>query len=168
MPVEDRRPRGQDGGGEHDSSLATAPKIVAWTPRDRYRPAMVLAVAGLAIAAAMALFGLPGVDLHPITHRWGIMDPLCGGTRAARFTMMGDLGQAWRYNPLGIIVVMGAALAIARAGYGAVTHRWLTLEWSALPPLTKRIVFAVGVLALVALEVRQQGRAEMLMAGTGL
>lgn len=168
MPVEDRRPRGQGGGGEHDGSLAAAPTIMAWTPRDRYWPATVLAVVGLGVAAAMALFGLPGVDLHPITHRWGIMDPLCGGTRAARYTMVGDLGQAWRYNPLGIVVVMGAALAIVRAGYGAATHRWLTLQWSVLPLRTKRLVFALGVLAVVALEIRQQGRAELLMAGTGL
>ena len=122
MPVEDRRPRGQ-GSGERYGSLAAAPTIMAWTTRDRYGPATVLAVVGLGVAAAMALFGLPGVDLHPITHRWGIMDPLCGGTRAARYTMVGDLGQAWRYNPLGIVVVMGAALAIVRAGYG-VAHRW--------------------------------------------
>ncbi|WP_300405032.1 DUF2752 domain-containing protein [Nocardioides sp.] len=167
MPVEDRRPRGQ-GSGERYGSLAAAPTIMAWTPRDRYWPATVLAVVGLGVAAAMALFGLPGVDLHPITHRWGIMDPLCGGTRAARYTMVGDLGQAWRYNPLGIVVVMGAALAIVRAGYGAATHRWLTLQWSVLPLRTKRLVFALGVLAVVALEIRQQGRAELLMAGTGL
>lgn len=82
--------------------------------------------------------------------------------------MVGDLGQAWRYNPLGIVVVVGAALAIVRAGLGVATHRWLTLQWSALPSSTKRLVFALAVLAVVALEIRQQGRADLLMAGTGL
>ena len=44
----------------------------------------------------------------------------------------------------------------------------MTLQWSVLPLRTKRLVFALAVLAVVALEIRQQGRAELLMAGTGL
>ena len=32
----------------------------------------------------------------------------------------------------------------------------------------KRVVFAPAVLAVVVLEIRQQGRTELLMAGTGL
>lgn len=136
---------------------------VFWRARDDYWPATILALAGLVIAAAMALFGLPGVDLHPITHQWGIMDPLCGGTRAARYTMMGELGQAWRYNPLGIVSVLGASVVLVRAGYGLVARRWVTLQFSPTSR-TKWLLAAVFVLGFAVLEVRQQGRAELLMA----
>jgi hypothetical protein len=52
---------------------------VVWEPVDRHRWAGLLAVAGLAAGGAMAIFGLPPVDLHGPLHYAGIMDPLCGG-----------------------------------------------------------------------------------------
>lgn len=45
-----------------------------WEPRDHHRWATALALVGLTIAAAMALFGLPPVDLHPPMHHLGIMN----------------------------------------------------------------------------------------------
>ena len=66
---------------------------------------------GASIAVAMAIYGLPAVDLHPPLHRLGIMDPLCGGTRAARYAAQGRFEDAWTYNPLGIVAVYGALLA---------------------------------------------------------
>lgn len=157
-------PVGEQHQARQGGFLDGARRIVTWKERDAYRPATILALVGLTVAAAMALFGLPGVDLHPITHRWGIMDPLCGGTRAARYTMLGELGLAWRrYNPLGIAVVIGAALALARAGYGVAINRWLTLHWSA-SSRAKRVVVALVVSGVVALEVRQQGRSDLLMS----
>jgi len=127
--------------------------------------ATALALVGLAVAAAMAIFGLPPVDLHGPLHRLGIMDPLCGGTRAARLTAQGHLAQAWTYNPLGIVAVLGAAGVVLRTAAGAVTGRWVNLH-ARLTRRQNRSLLLVLVIATVALEVRQQLRADLLIAGT--
>ena len=133
--------------------------------RDRHRWLTALAVLALAIAAAMAILGLPPVDLHGPLHRFGIMDPLCGGTRAARYTAQGNLAEAWRYNPLSIVIVLSAGIAILRAAVGLLSRRWVTLSigWT---PVRRRWVVAIVVGLLVVLEIRQQLRADLLMAGT--
>lgn len=133
--------------------------------RDRHRWASLIAVALLAAAIVMAVFGLPAVDLHGPLHRIGIMDPLCGGTRAARYTAQGHLGLAWRYNPLGIVTVIVGALLVARTAAGIATHRWITphITWTRRG---RRIVVVLGIALLAVLEIRQQGRADLLMTGT--
>lgn len=113
----------------------------------------------------MAVFGLPPVDLHGPLHHVGIMDPLCGGTRAAAYTGRGEWPLAWRYNPLWILAVLAAALAGLRAGIGALTGRWVTLS-VAWTPRRVRVVLVTATVLLVALTVRQQFRAELLIAGT--
>lgn len=138
---------------------------LTWEPKDHHRWVTGIALVGLLIAAAMALFGLPPVDLHPPIHRLGIMDPLCGGTRAARFAAQGRLTQAWRYNPLGIAVVLGALLALLRTGVGLWTHRWVTMR-VAWTPKRRRVVMVVVILLVGALEIRQQMRADLLISGT--
>jgi hypothetical protein len=124
-----------------------------------------LSLALLAIAVGMAVFGLPPVDLHGPLHRFGIMDPFCGGTRAARYTALGQWGLAWKYNPLGIATVVAVVLLSVRATIGWLTGRWLTMtvSWS------RRGFWVAAVIAtalLVVLEIRQQGRADLLMQGT--
>ena len=142
---------------------ATAPQL-SWQPSD-YHPLITAAgLLGLTVAVAMALWGLPPVDLHGPLHRIGVMDPLCGGTRAAYFTMRGDLTQAWVYNPLGIVAVLAAVTAASRILVRVVTGRWLTVTY-AWTPRRRRIVFAVAVALLVVLEIRQQLRADLLVAG---
>ncbi len=133
--------------------------------RDRHRWVTLLAVAGVTIAAAMAVFGLPPLPLHGPQHYLGIMSPTCGGTRAARFTAQGDLAQAWRYNPLGIAAVLGATLAVLRAVVGAATGRWVnaSMSWTSR---RRRIAIVVVLVLVVLLEVRQQTRADLLIAGT--
>lgn len=133
--------------------------------RDRYWWATAASVGLLAIAAAMATFGLPPIDLHGPNHWFGIMDPLCGGTRAARYTALGEWGLAWKYNPLGIVTVLLVAVLVLRAAVGLITRRWIAVDiyW------TRRGRWVVGLilgLLLIALEIRQQGRADLLMAGT--
>jgi hypothetical protein len=125
----------------------------------------VVALAGLTLAAVMAVFGLPPVDLHGPLHRFGIMGPFCGGTRAARLTAQGEWALAWQYNPLGVAAVLGAAAVTLRAVVGLVSGRWLTaqLHWT---PWRRRVVVVVGVALLVALMVRQQLRADLLIEGT--
>ena len=82
----------------------------SWGSRDGHRGVTCLAALGATTAVAIAIFGLPGIDLHPPLHRLGIMDPLCGGTRAARYAAQGQLAEAWTYNPLGIVTVYGAGV----------------------------------------------------------
>jgi len=133
--------------------------------RDRHGWLTGLALLALVIAATMAIFGLPPVDLHSPLHKVGIMDPFCGGTRAARYTAQGNLVEAWRYNPLSIVIVYGAGTAILRAAVGFLTGRWITVTigWN---PRWRRWAIAVVVLLLLLLEIRQQMRADLLMAGT--
>ena len=125
----------------------------------------VVGVIGAAAAVAMAVFGLPPVDLHGPLHRYGVMDPLCGGTRSAWYTVQGRIALAWRYNPLGIVTVLAAVAALLRAALAVSTGRWLdvAVTWT---PRRRLFVAVVGIMLLAVLEVRQQARADLLTAGT--
>ncbi|ABL83291.1 MULTISPECIES: DUF2752 domain-containing protein [unclassified Nocardioides] len=148
------------------SGPVTADRLrITWSPRDEWRTLTALAVVGALLAAAMALFGLPPVDLHGPLHRMGIMDPFCGGTRATRFAARGDLGRAWTYNPLGVVVVLGALGVLGRAVVGVASRRWLTVEVR-LGRRGRQVVLAVVILLLVALEIRQQSRVDLLLVPT--
>lgn len=138
------------------------PELVSWDPRDQYRWLGPLAGAVLVIGASMAAFGLPPVDLHGPLHYLGIMDPLCGGTRGVRLALRGDLGGAWRYNPLSIPVVAAALVALVRHAFGSVTGRWVTLRIARPWPL-----LITGAVLLAALEVNQQAHADLLRTGPG-
>jgi hypothetical protein len=130
-------------------------------PVDGHRALTGVAVVGVAAAIGLAVLGLPNVDLHGPLHQWGVMDPFCGGTRAARYAMQGQLGRAWTYNPLGIVAVGVAIAGTGRAVMGVVSGRWVNvrMSWS---PRRRQLVLAVVVIVLVVLEVRQQSLAEML------
>ncbi len=93
------------------------------------------------------------------------MDPLCGGTRAARYTAQGNLSEAWRYNPLSIVIVCGAALIIVRTVVGFISHRWVTIS-IAWTPARRRWAIVIIIVLVALLEIRQQMRADLLMAGT--
>lgn len=133
--------------------------------RDRYRWITLGATGLVAAAGAMAVFGLPPIDLHGPLHWYGIMDPLCGGTRAARLTVLGRWDEAWRYNPLGILSVLVVSLLLLRGVIGVTTGRWATLQttWTRR---ARRVAVVVAVILVVLLEIRQQGRAELLMSDT--
>ena len=104
-----------------ESRMRTGQAFAAatWGSRDGHRGVTYLAALGAVAAIALAAFGIPAVDLHPPLHHVGIMDPLCGGTRAARYAAQGQVAQAWTYNPLGIVTVYGAGVALLRAALGA-------------------------------------------------
>lgn len=128
-------------------------------------PVTVLAATGATTAVGLAVFGLPSLDLHGPLHFVGIMDPLCGGTRALRLATQGHWAQSWAYNPLGIPVLIGFVTLVLRAAVGLVTDRWYTLRvgW------TRRrawIAIAVILALTVALEARQQSIATLLMGRT--
>lgn len=133
-----------------------------WSKTDGMRLVTWIGLAGLVAAAVMARFGLPPVDLHGPLHRMGIMDPLCGGTRAARLTAQGKLVDALRYNPLGILATSAAAVAVLRLAVGLTARRWLNVQ-VAWTPRRRRIAWALLIIATVALEIRQQGRSDLLL-----
>jgi hypothetical protein len=116
---------------------------------------------GVTAAVVMSIAGLPAVDLHGPLHYIGIMDPLCGGTRAARYTMRGEFALAWKYNPLGILAVTGAVAAAGRVVVGLLTRHWLTVAITWTPP-RRRVVIGLILAAAAVLEVRQQLLASLL------
>ena len=134
----------------------------SWLSTDRHRWATAVGVTGAAIAAVMAIAGLPPVDLHGVLHHLGVMDPLCGGTRSARLAAQGRWSAAWQYNPLGIAADLAAALAVLRAVAGWLTGRWLAVTFSWTPG-RRRTVLGLGLALLLALEIRQQLRADLLV-----
>ena len=139
--------------------------ILRWAAHDELRAISAVGVLGLIATLLLATRGLPPTDLHGPLHTAGIMDPLCGGTRAARLTARGDLAEAWRYNPLGIAATLAAAAASLRLVVGHLTHRWITIE-VAWTPRRIRTALLLAALTTFLLEVRQQGRADLLLGGS--
>lgn len=128
---------------------------------DGHRLATVVALGVVVVAAVLAVTGLPSIDLHGPLHRMGIMDPLCGGTRAARLTILGQWGLAWTYNPMGLLTVLGAAALVVRSVVGALTHRWINVSWCPSARL-RWLLISVGIVVLAMLEIRQQSLAWLL------
>ncbi|CCB75450.1 MULTISPECIES: DUF2752 domain-containing protein [Streptomycetaceae] len=131
------------------------PLTVGWEDRDAHPRAVPLALAGGAGAAAMAVFGLPPVDLHGPLHFLGVMDPLCGMTRASRLLVLGHIGDALRYNPAAPALAAGAVAALVKAAWGRAVGRWCTVRlsrhgWAAL----------FWVLVIAGWETNQQADAE--------
>ena len=112
---------------------------------------------GTLLALALARFGLPPIDLHTPLHRAGIMDPLCGMTRATRYLAQIRVRDALRYNPASPALPVAAVALWTRMLHGWWTGNWITIRirWSA------RLVVAV-VLAVALLEVRQQMNTDLL------
>lgn len=149
----------------HDPSASPRAWRVTVAQRDGHRWITWAALFLGLVAAGMAIFGLPPIDMHGPLHRVGIMTPSCGGTRAARYAAQGEWALAWQYNPLGLFTVVAAALLALRAGIGLLARRWINIEvhWTRRRRL---IVTGVILLLLALLEVRQQGRADLLMTDT--
>jgi len=87
-------------------------------PVDRYPWWTRLALAGAATIALLAVAGLPPIDLHGPLHWLGIMDPLCGGTRAVYLTMHGHPADAVHYNPAAPFVPVATLVLLVRAVVG--------------------------------------------------
>lgn len=124
---------------------------------DRHRTLTRLAVAGLAVGVALAIFGLPPMDIHSPLHHLGIMDPACGMTRGTRLTLRGDYAGAMEYNPAAPLVPLGGLALVARWAVGRITGRWVDLSVRWTPPLV-----AVTAVALALLWIRQQANVDLL------
>jgi hypothetical protein len=138
--------------------------VLTWTvsPRNPWPILTLVAAAGLALAAVLAVAGLPTIDMHGPIHHLGIMDPTCGGTRSVRLATLGQWSASWRYNPIGVPLVLGAILLLARAGLGVLSGRWVSVRigWTRS---RARAVTAVAVVLVVALEINQQAHAALLL-----
>jgi hypothetical protein len=134
------------------------PITVRWGDTPGSSPLTLLAVSAVVGAFLLAWLGLPPVDLHSPLHRMGIMDPLCGMTRAARALALGELKTAWTYNPGIFLLSVGAGFVLARDAMGMVWKRWLVVQigW-------RRTVLFVAVVLLLALWWRQQMHAELFL-----
>lgn len=146
-----------------ESALRRARVWVEVERRDRWQPVTWIATVAAVIAVVMAIVGLPPVDLHMPQHHAGIMDPLCGGTRAVRLAALGDWAQSWRYNPIGIPVLIVCVLLVQRALVGWVSGRWVSLRvrWTRRG---KCLAWIVAAVLVVLLEINQQAHAELLMS----
>lgn len=159
------RPVGRRGPVLHADAVSQPSPLAAISRSDDHRLLTWLALGGFTVALGIAVLGLPTLDLHGPLHRLGIMDPFCGGTRAARYTMLGQFALAWTYNPLGIVAVGVALLATVRAVVGFVFHRWINLH-VAITPRLRWLLVGILVVVLMTLEVRQQSIAPLLMQST--
>jgi hypothetical membrane protein len=136
------------------------PIAVTWHDQDGAAQFTLLAAALVVGAVALRLIGVPPVNIHGPLHFIGVMDPLCGGTRATFLLMSGDLGGAAEYNPLVFPLSIAVLGLLARAAAGLLTGRWLGVS---LRLVSRRVLQAAAVLVLVAVEVRQQLNADLLM-----
>jgi hypothetical protein len=129
-----------------------------WRAVDEYRGLTLAAIAGGLVALGMARFGLPPVDIHLPLHYLGVMDPLCGMTRAVTATARGDITTALVYNPGILLLGLGAGCLYLRVAIGLVSGQWLavTLE-------RRRTMIMIAVLMTLALWVNQQMHADLLM-----
>lgn len=137
---------------------------VSVEPVDTHRRLTALSAVGLLAAGVLAVTGVPSVDLHGPLHYLGIMDPLCGGTRAAFLLARGDWGAAWTYNPIVFPLAAAAVALVVRTALGVVSARWLAIRVA-----RRRVLVVVLVIALAALEARQQSHSGLLRsAWTGM
>lgn len=131
-----------------------------WSRRDSYPGLTAMAVVGAIAFLGLRVFGLPSVDLHTPLHYAGIMDPLCGMTRAMWLIGNARLGEAWDYNPGVYALATSGSFLVVRAVVGSATRRWLT--WRGLP---RRFVWVVLAVAVAVLWINQQANADLLMSG---
>jgi hypothetical protein len=91
--------------------------------------ALVVALAVLVMAIFATLLyhrwpaGLswyPGCLFHKVT---GLHCPGCGMTRAAYATLHGDLGRAFRMNPVGMVLLPVGMMALALESVGWIRNR---------------------------------------------
>jgi hypothetical protein len=112
---------------------------------------------GTLIALCLAAFGPPHADLHGPLHYFGVMDPLCGGTRSVYLTLHGRLREALLYNPAAPLLVVAALAILFRATAGWLTGAWLSVK------LPRLIVVRLLLVTLVLLDMNQQSHAALLM-----
>lgn len=131
-------------------------RLMRVEPVDRYPWWTPVGLVAAAATVLLAVVGLPAVDLHGPLHYFGIMDPLCGGTRSVYLATHGHLAAAIQYNPAAPLVPLVTLALLARAFVGRAFGYWMT------PSRPRPAVVVCAIAALVALEINQQLHAELL------
>lgn len=143
-------------GGDVAETNTRRSRVVRTSANPPYPWLTWLCLAAVFAAGALAVVGVPPIDIHGPLHYAGIMDPLCGGTRATYLVMHGDLRRGWEYNPAVPVLVVAVVVVLVWSFAGRAMGRWITI---AVP---RRIGLMIVVAALVALEVNQQSHAALL------
>jgi hypothetical protein len=130
----------------------------SWQDRDQALTLTATVMVGCLAATALALFGLPPVDLHGPWHYVGVMDPLCGMTRAVRLLALGHIRRAVAYNPASPLLGIFGVVVLLRAGIGWTRGQWLRLEVHPAPWTLTALALLVGLLWA-----HQQTHAALLM-----
>lgn len=132
--------------------------FLRWENHDRHTALTQLAVVGLAAALLMGVFGQPPYGFHGPLHYLGIMSPTCGMSRGVMWITRGNIALAFEYNPASLLALPAGLVALVRAVFGRFTGRWPNFFF-------RRNWWMLGLLvaAAVALTVRQQLHAELLM-----
>lgn len=120
----------------------------------RLRPARALILAGvlacgLAASIWLASQGVGSLPVRCVLHDvTGLHCPGCGMTRATYAAMHGEFGRAFRFNPLGVLLLPVALLAMAPGVW-----RWLhdlpprpERRWARLGAILAGLVIAFGIL----------------------
>ena len=128
--------------------------------RDDLRAATAVSVVGVLLALALARFGLSSwPDLHPPLHRLGVMDPLCGMTRAVRYLALLRVRKALHYNPASPLLPLATVALWSRSLHGWRTGHWIRVR---VIPTDRRVVGLAVAVGLVLLEIHQQMNATLL------
>lgn len=130
---------------------------IHWEPRDAFPGLTAIALMGSVGFVGLAAFGLPNVEVHSPLHYLGVMDPLCGMTRAMYWLSAGDAASAWRFNPGSFAVAAFGMTFTSRALVGRVTGKWLEVAL-----LSRRVVWFILAVAILTLWVNQQAHADLL------
>lgn len=127
--------------------------MIVTVGRDRFAAITWSVITLLGAAMVLRLVGVPPIDVHGLLHYVGIMDPLCGGTRAMYLLATGDIEGAARYNPVMFPLVTAMVAVLARAMVGRTTGRWWHVQ---LSRTTTRVLIVGFIVGMAALTVRQQ------------
>lgn len=92
-----------------------------WVGEDNFRWLAWLVAAGVVASGALAVFGMPPIDLQGPLHVLGLMGPTCGMTRAVRHLALGQVALALRYNPAVAVLPVTVLAVTGRVLYGAAT-----------------------------------------------
>lgn len=133
--------------------------MFAVEPIDRMRWLTALAVVGGLAAGILALVGGFPFDTPMPTHEFGWVEPTCGLTRGATAAARGELGLAWRYNPMSLVLAALGVTGAVRGAVGLITGRWMSLRIRR-PSI---VGWAVLALAVVAFTLYQQSNADFII-----
>ncbi len=108
-------------------------------------------------ALVLGVVGVPRLDMHGPLHFLGVMDPLCGATRATYFMAHAEWALAWAYNPGVFVLAFVSVFGVVRWIVGLASGWWATKR------VPRRLAWSLVIAGLIALEINQQAHAALLV-----